>query len=285
MRRLILLLFLLLGCAIPQPRIDPVFCRVGDCEARLLTEIRNATRVACAFYDLDLKDVRDALAQARVKLHNRTGGLMHHKFCILDGDRVVTGSMNPTENGVHKNDNVLLVIHSEDIARAYAQEFEHLEERTARGVVVGNVQVCFSPQQDCEGLLLREIRGAEATVRFLTFTFTSDPVGSALLDAADRGVSIQGVFERRQQSRYSEYERLREWGLDVTYDENPYTMHHKAFIIDGMTVVTGSYNPTWSARYRNDENLLVIHDPSLARAFQEEFDRIRHPAPRKSPGG
>jgi len=51
-------------------------------------------------------------------------------------------------------------------------------------------------------------------------------------------------------------------------------MHHKVMIIDGQTVVTGSYNFSASAQNRNDENALVIHDPQIAAQYLGEFERI-----------
>jgi hypothetical protein len=42
----------------------------------------------------------------------------------------------------------------------------------------------------------------------------------------------------------------------------------------GVTVITGSFNWTASARSWNRENLLIVDDPVLARRFQEEFNRI-----------
>jgi phosphatidylserine/phosphatidylglycerophosphate/cardiolipin synthase-like enzyme len=51
-------------------------------------------------------------------------------------------------------------------------------------------------------------------------------------------------------------------------------MHHKVMIIDEQTVVTGSYNFSANAEERNDENLLIIDNPELARQFEVEFDEI-----------
>jgi phosphatidylserine/phosphatidylglycerophosphate/cardiolipin synthase-like enzyme len=52
------------------------------------------------------------------------------------------------------------------------------------------------------------------------------------------------------------------------------TMHHKVFIIDNKTVITGSYNPTKNANERNDENILIIHDKKIAEKYLKEFERI-----------
>jgi phosphatidylserine/phosphatidylglycerophosphate/cardiolipin synthase-like enzyme len=39
-------------------------------------------------------------------------------------------------------------------------------------------------------------------------------------------------------------------------------------------VILGSYNFSESAETRNDENLLIVHDPVFASYFVEEFDTV-----------
>jgi len=48
-------------------------------------------------------------------------------------------------------------------------------------------------------------------------------------------------------------------------------MHNKFAIIDNRILLTGSYNWTFSANNRNDENLMVIDDPELIEIFQNQF--------------
>ena len=48
----------------------------------------------------------------------------------------------------------------------------------------------------------------------------------------------------------------------------------KVMIIDEEIVVTGSYNFSYSAQEKNDENTLVIHDEQVAAEFLEEFYKI-----------
>jgi phosphatidylserine/phosphatidylglycerophosphate/cardiolipin synthase-like enzyme len=84
------------------------------------------------------------------------------------------------------------------------------------------------------------------------------------------------VFEEDQYNANigTEFDRLREAGLDVRLDGNPYHMHHKVIIIDGQIVITGSYNFSRSAEESNDENVLVIHSQAVAAQFLAEFQRV-----------
>ncbi|MBS3138619.1 MAG: hypothetical protein A2730_03980 [Candidatus Staskawiczbacteria bacterium RIFCSPHIGHO2_01_FULL_39_25] len=51
-------------------------------------------------------------------------------------------------------------------------------------------------------------------------------------------------------------------------------MHHKVWVTDALTVITGSMNPTKNGDERNDENLIIIKDETIARLFLEEFGRV-----------
>ena len=51
-------------------------------------------------------------------------------------------------------------------------------------------------------------------------------------------------------------------------------LHHKFAVIDNKTVITGSFNWSPSAAHTNDETLLVIHSPQLAKHFTREMDRL-----------
>jgi len=48
-------------------------------------------------------------------------------------------------------------------------------------------------------------------------------------------------------------------------------MHHKFAIIDNRLLLTGSYNWTFAANNKNEENLMVIDDPEIIEIFQHQF--------------
>jgi len=67
---------------------------------------------------------------------------------------------------------------------------------------------------------------------------------------------------------------MQDFGLNVTWDNNPANMHHKVFIIDNSTVITGSFNPTGAGNDKNDENVLIIHDKYIAEKYLREFKLV-----------
>jgi phosphatidylserine/phosphatidylglycerophosphate/cardiolipin synthase-like enzyme len=89
-------------------------------------------------------------------------------------------------------------------------------------------------------------------------------------------VLVSGVFETTQVASNlgTEFDRLKEAGLDVRLDGNRNSMHHKVIVIDGEIVITGSYNFSNNAEKRNDENVLILHSSEIAGLYLSEFERV-----------
>jgi phosphatidylserine/phosphatidylglycerophosphate/cardiolipin synthase-like enzyme len=221
-------------------------------------------------------------------LGDRREALMHHKFAVIDELQVWTGSMNFTENGAYRNSNNIIALRSQQVAADYHREFEEMfiddqfgamsneDTPNPRVALEGSeVEVYFSPDDGVEEELTILISQASNSIQFMAFSFTSDPISASLLEAAQRGIAVRGIMESSQaRGLGSEYGVLREAGLDVRLDQAAGNMHHKVLIIDEQIVVTGSYNFSKSAEERNDENVLVIHNASIARLYLDEFERI-----------
>jgi phosphatidylserine/phosphatidylglycerophosphate/cardiolipin synthase-like enzyme len=215
-------------------------------------------------------------------------GLMHDKFVVIDGAEVWAGSMNLTVNDAYRNDNNLLRVRSVAVARAFTAEFEEMflagkfgpSSPAGKPVVAqteaGSVEALFAPEDAVASRVIREIRGARASIHFLAFSFTSDAIAEAMLGRVPDGVALLGVVDAAQarSNRGAEFGRLRAGGAAVYSDANPRNMHHKVILLDDETVITGSYNFTGSAENVNDEDLLIIRSPELAAAFEKEFRRI-----------
>ncbi len=216
---------------------------------------------------------------------------MHHKFVVIDERYVWTGSYNPTYNGAYKNNNNVIFLDSVALAYNFTQEFRELfssvQVRISSGKVAAHPKVklsdgtqifaYFSPKNDTISPLLKEIQSAEKSIHFMAFSFTHDALGAAMRHRFEAGIDVQGIFEKWQvDGRYSEHNAMRKAGIPVVLDENGGAMHHKVIVIDGETVVTGSYNFSKNAETRNSENLLIIKgNQEIAEAYITEFQRIR----------
>ncbi len=72
----------------------------------------------------------------------------------------------------------------------------------------------------------------------------------------------------------SDVERFERAGIPTRVDRSPYHMHHKFAILDGASMLTGSYNWTRGAARDNEENLIVTTEPRLLAPFRATFDRL-----------
>jgi len=104
------------------------------------------------------------------------------------------------------------------------------------------------------------------------YSFTSAPLAEALLAAKRRGVSVQVILDRSQRTeKYSEADFLIHNEIPTLIDAKHAIAHNKIMIIDGFVVLTGSFNFTRAAEEKNAENLLIINDPMLAKAYLENW--------------
>jgi phosphatidylserine/phosphatidylglycerophosphate/cardiolipin synthase-like enzyme len=132
--------------------------------------------------------------------------------------------------------------------------------------------VCFVPGEDCEGVIVAEINQARSVILVQAYSFTSMPIAKALVSAKQRGVSVQVILDKSQRSeRYSGATFLANAGIRTLIDEQPSIAHSKVIIIDGTSVITGSFNFTRSAQQYNAENLIVIRDGVLAQHYTENW--------------
>jgi phosphatidylserine/phosphatidylglycerophosphate/cardiolipin synthase-like enzyme len=138
-------------------------------------------------------------------------------------------------------------------------------------------QVCFTPDDDCEAVIVRTINTAEHRVHVQAYLFTDEAIAHALMDAARRSIEVVVLVDKREQrERGSVVPKLLNAGVQVLLDDHPAIAHNKTIIIDPdsshPTVETGSFNFTYSADHRNAENVLIVrNDLGLAAAYEQYF--------------
>ncbi len=252
--------------------------------ARVLAEKRAEGVDVALVCDSDYKnrEAVNACLQAGIKVvFDDREGLMHDKFCIVDADRVWTGSTNCTENCMFRNNNNSLEILSDKLAADYAAEFQEMFTQGKFGkkspratpyaqlTVEGTQIECyFAPEDDVYREIASEIDAARATIDFMAFSFTSRDLAEAMANRQRDGVRVRGLFDEQQAAtQYSQDEYLAKNGASVYLDKNPHVMHNKVIVVDGQTVVTGSYNFSKAAEEKNAENLLIIRDKALAERY------------------
>ncbi len=134
------------------------------------------------------------------------------------------------------------------------------------------IQVFFSPKGGCTEAVVKELDAAKSSVLVQAYSFTSTPIAKALLEAQKRGVKVQVILDKSQRTeKYSEADFLVNVGIPVRIDAQHAIAHNKVMVIDGATVITGSFNFTKAAEANNAENLLVIRSPELAKRYADNW--------------
>ena len=144
------------------------------------------------------------------------------------------------------------------------------------------VQACFSPAGKCSALIVREIQQAKKELLVAVYAFTSDELAAAVVQAKNRGLSVQVVIDREfdagsgiSKGKFLEAQKVSVRRIaamrPVPPEKETGLMHQKFAIIDRSAVLTGSYNWTHAADRLNDENLLFFRD---AGPLAEEYRRI-----------
>jgi hypothetical protein len=138
--------------------------------------------------------------------------LMHHKYVVRDGETVWTGSPNWTDDSWHREENVIVVVDSRELAARYTADFDQLWEtgevqRSGRvptdAVRVAGVPVrpWFCPKRG-ERLAIRiaqAIGSAERRVRIASPVITSGPILGTLAEVVSDGrIDVAGVVDVTQ---------------------------------------------------------------------------------------
>jgi phosphatidylserine/phosphatidylglycerophosphate/cardiolipin synthase-like enzyme len=300
-----------------ESSLDLYMCPQDDCLNVVLSFLNTAEEsIYCAFYELDQSDISNLLIEKHLggvnvalvvddgyleeqsilglnkvgvdvmsdlKRGTKYNNYMHHKFCIVDGSKLLLSSANPSENGMFYNNNNILLLDSVELAKEFGVEFNQLysgvfgqnknQNRNIKGVSFenGTLDVYLCPQDSCELALVDVLDSAREEIFFANFVLTLDSAEEILIEKNYLGVNVSGLIETRmfnsKGSRAKELEKL----FPLVRDTNPKTMHHKFFVVDSRYVVTGSMNPSSSGVNYNDEFLIIIDSEEIALQYREEF--------------
>ncbi len=233
---------------------------------------------------------------------------MHDKFVVIDfrdddttNDWVWNGSYNAS-SALHADNAIFVRSHS--LATIFEAEFNQMWGDTSdipnRGgartgidktdvapfhsVYIDSVlfEVYFSPQDTPINYVRHLVQNADSTIDFCIFYYTYYGLANDMIDRLDNGVTVRGVFDSSAVAYTSTvFDMLSSAGANVVISHTQprfYYLHHKFMVVDNSVVETGSMNWTVSGTSYNDENIMIIHSPNIARLYEEEFADRFHEA-------
>lgn len=215
--------------------------------------------------------------------------IMHNKFFIFDGKKILTGSANISNTDLSGfNSNAIIILSSVQIANAYSQEFEqmyggkfhNIKQKICNkeGLKIDNSEfsVYFSPADKAiTEKIIPLINEAQKYIYMPVFLITHQELCRSLTNAKNRGVDVKIIIDATNaHGNYSKHKILRQEGIKVKTENYAGKMHSKSIIIDDLYTIIGSMNFSQSGDNKNDENVLIIKNPDVAVFYKKFFQYL-----------
>src|SRR5258708_21596552 len=97
-----------------------------------------------------------------------------------------------------------------------------------------SVEAHFSPKGGATDVIVSELGRARREILVLAYSFTSQQISKALVDAKTRGVHVELILDHSNETEpYSDLHFFLEQNLTPLIDAHHAIAHNKAIIIDG----------------------------------------------------
>lgn len=164
-----------------------------------------------------------------------------------------------------------------------AHAFEQAQGIRSHAVAAtGTVQLLFTPEDYATGVIVQAIERAQKQVLVQAYSFTSREIAQALISARLRGVDVQLIADAEQMERMenSKVETVATGGVPTFVDSQHASAHNKVIVIDAGSakpvVITGSFNFTHAAQFKNAENVVIFHgNRELTAAYLKNWQHHR----------
>ncbi|TGE21856.1 hypothetical protein E5K00_16455 [Hymenobacter aquaticus] len=150
---------------------------------------------------------------------------------------------------------------------------------TTSPVSTPSVPILQAYFQNIKATLLNSLSDAQSTIQIAVAWFTHDELFTVLCEKLQQNISVELIINNDYINNWEfglPFSKFIELGGKLYFSEHPAMMHHKFCLIDEAVLFNGSYNWTYYADLRNEENVLQVQDCSTTLAsFKAEFERIK----------
>ncbi|MEM2115798.1 MAG: phospholipase D-like domain-containing protein [Candidatus Woesearchaeota archaeon] len=243
------------------------FCNIENCVENLKILFYNKS-VICAFYNADPKIIEELAKEAanfklfldnsarnksfttNVSFISINSGIFHPKVCLIENITVIQ-SFNPTEKNAFYDINDQFIIYSENITKSLLKFFkeDYLKIKKPFRIITNNMIIT---NYDIEKLIIENINN---NTKFMLYTLTLNSIRDAL--EKNKASGIRSTYN----NPYTIFPNF-----TITFKNRVGQLHLKVFF-NNNTVISGSYNPTKSATYRNYEISIIVKDQNLALKY------------------
>jgi phosphatidylserine/phosphatidylglycerophosphate/cardiolipin synthase-like enzyme len=150
---------------------------------------------------------------------------------------------------------------------------DHPRAANPPAAVEDDIAVYFSPGGGAMAAIVDQINHARTSIDVAAYVLTARQIIDPLAAAHRRGVRVRVLLDKKHIGGVYSAALARLGDLPVWRDAQHKEAHNKVILIDGQTIITGSFNFTDPAEDTNAENLLILHDkPNLYAAYQSDFE-------------
>ncbi len=140
-------------------------------------------------------------------------------------------------------------------------------------------EVFLTREGSVAGVIARLLQRTTTSVDAALYRFNNPPLSHALEQAACRAVKVRLVLDRGKYQDDQVTRKLLSAGSmpwrTLSGRRGPASkMHHKFIILDGQSVLTGSYNWTLESEEENYDNLVLLREPELVEIYHQEFEAL-----------
>jgi phosphatidylserine/phosphatidylglycerophosphate/cardiolipin synthase-like enzyme len=145
---------------------------------------------------------------------------------------------------------------------------------------VERAEIHYAPEENLELVDARVIGGAELSIDMAAYVLTDPRIIDALTAAAERDVAVRLYFDKSQFSQHglkvgAPIEALiAHPNVAARVKGEGVLMHLKAYAVDGKLLRTGSGNFSRPGLAEQDNDLVLISDPTAIDAFERTFEGI-----------
>jgi len=146
-------------------------------------------------------------------------------------------------------------------------------------------RVLFGPTDNIEEFIKQELDSAKKSITMMIFWFTWKPIAQKIIEAAQRGVKIEILLDKRStEIKLKDVDPINETlipdflsGFDniKIYIYEGELLHHKVILIDEDRVLNGSCNFFNASINRHEENYMSVQGKELKDKFYERFIEIK----------
>lgn len=162
--------------------------------------------------------------------------------------------INPERYCIKKNDGKLILIGD-------------IQEKTKQDI---ETEAHF---QDIQNNILNELNTARVSITVVMAWFTNETLATKLIEKHNEGLDVKvAIYDDGINRRHSV--DLAGVPTKRIKSSKGGIMHNKFCVIDNQIVITGSYNWSSNAEFKNDENISIIRDNKTASDYSVEYRKL-----------